>query len=172
MRKKNVLFFLAMTALVFLGFSETTLQVAVVNPIRALQGSDEGKKAMSLLQEKEKQIVGELNKLDQQAKDIELKLQSQKLVLSIEAQQKLARELDRVQTQRKRAEEDFTKEFQELEFRLMNPIKEKMLAIIGDISKEKGYGLVFDLSISGVAYYDPNVDITDEVITKYNALHK
>jgi Skp family chaperone for outer membrane proteins len=29
--------------------------------------------------------------------------------------------------------------------------------------------VVFDLSISGVAYYDPAFDITEEVIQKYNA---
>jgi Skp family chaperone for outer membrane proteins len=171
-KSKIVLALFALIIFLSLGFSQQPqphFNVAVINPVKAIQGTAEGNKALMALQKKEQQIRSELGKLDMQANDLATKIQTQGFALSIEAQQKMSRELESIKIKRKRAEEDFSREYQELEFKLINPIKKGMLSIIKDVSKNKGYSVVFDLSISGVAYYDPDFDITEEVIQKYNA---
>jgi len=170
-KSKVVLAIFTLTILLSLGFSQQSqphFNVAVINPVKAIQGTVEGNRAVMVLQEKEHYIRSELSKLDTQANDLATKIQTQGFALSIEAQQKMSRELESIKIKRKRAEEDFSREYQELEFKLINPIREKMLLIIKDVSKNNGYSVVFDLSISGVAYYDPAFDITDEVVEKYN----
>jgi outer membrane protein len=48
-------------------------------------------------------------------------------------------------------------------------MREEVLPIIETVAKERGFKLVLDLSISGVAYFDNTLDITDEVIKRYDA---
>ena len=43
-----------------------------------------------------------------------------------------------------------------------------MLSIVDELVKERGYDLVFDLSSSGLIYFQPALDITEEVIKKYD----
>ena len=51
----------------------------------------------------------------------------------------------------------------------MSRFKEEVLPIIETVAKEKGFSLVLDLSTTGVAYFDKAIDITDEVVKRYNA---
>jgi Skp family chaperone for outer membrane proteins len=153
---------------VSVGFTQETFNVGVIYSAKVMQTSAEGKKAMFTLKQKEQQINDELTNIDNQAKELELKLSSQKLVLSLESQQQMAYDLEQLRTKRKRAEEDHTKEYQQLEFSLVTKIRNEVFPIIESVAKEKNFRLVFDLSVTGVAYVDPVIDITDEVIQRYD----
>jgi Skp family chaperone for outer membrane proteins len=91
-------------------------------------------------------------------------------VLSLEAQQQMAFDLEQLRTQKKRAEEDYTKEYRQMEFTLVTKIRNDVFPIIETVAKEKNFRLVLDLSVTGAAYVDPVIDITDEVIQRYDAL--
>ncbi|MGD2245079.1 MAG: OmpH family outer membrane protein [Candidatus Aminicenantes bacterium] len=151
------------------GSAEQTMNIAVIDPIKAFEGSAEGKKAMAQLQAEQQKIRSELARIDEDVQDIENRLRTQSLTLTQETQQKLAMDLDRLRTQRKRVEEDSLKDYQRLEFKLFNRIKEEVLPIIETIAKERGFSLVLDLSTTGVAYFDKAIDITEEVVKRYNA---
>ena len=117
MRKQSRLLLLGilLAGFVSMGFAQETFEVGVIYSAKVMQTSAEGKKAMFTLKQKEQQINDELTKIDNQAKELELKLSSQKLVLSLESQQQMAYDLEQLQTRRKRAEEDYTKEYKQLE---------------------------------------------------------
>jgi len=51
---------------------------------------------------------------------------------------------------------------------LIKKMRDEMLAIVDELVKERGYDLVFDLSSSGLIYFQPALDITEEVIKKYD----
>ena len=159
-----------LTGFVSMGLAQETFEIGVINSAKVMQTSAEGKKAMFTLKQKEQQINKELTKIDNQAKELELKLSSQKLVLSLETQQQIAYDLEQLQTKKERAEEDYTKEYKQLEFSLVTKIRNDVFPIIESVAKEKNFRLVLDLSVTGVAYVDPVIDITDEVIQKYDAL--
>lgn len=170
MRKPNRIVLLAVlfAAFISMGFAQETFDIGVIDSAKVMQTSIEGKKAVFTLKQKEQQISVELAKLDNQAKELEIKLSSQKLVLSIEAQQQMAYDLEQLRTKRKRAEEDYTKEYRQLEFSLVTKIRNEVFPIIETIAKEKNFRLVLDLSVTGAAYVDPVIDITDEVIQRYD----
>ena len=172
MRKRSNFIFLSilLAGFVSMGLAQETFEIGVINSAKVMQTSTEGKKVMFTLKQKEQQINDELGKIDTQAKKLELKLSSQKLVLSLESQQQMAYDLDQLRTKKKRAEEDYTKEYKQLEFTLVTKIRNEVFPIIESVAKEKNFHLVLDLSVTGVAYVDPVIDITDEVIQRYDAL--
>ena len=172
MKVKNRIVFLTLSLLLTLaaarGYTEQSLNVAVIDPIRALETSNEGQKTMAQLQAKQKSINDELNGIDQDMLDIENRLRTQRLTLTQESQQQLAMDLDRLRTKRKRVEEDSLRDYKQLEIKLISKFKADVLPIIESVAKEKGFTLVLDLSMTGVAYFDQTIDITQEVVNRYN----
>ncbi len=170
MRKLNHTIFLAilLAGFVSMGSAQGTFEIGVIDSAKVMQTSAEGKKAIFTLKQKDQQIADELAKIDNQAKELETKLSTQKLVLSLESQQQISYDLEQLRTKRKRAEEDFTKEYRQLEFNLATKIRKEVFPIIETVAKEKNFRLVLDLSVTGAAYVDPVIDITDEVIQRYD----
>lgn len=132
--------------------------------------SAEGKNVLSQLSQKEQAIIGELDKYDKQILSLETKLKTQQLTSTEEAQQKLAFDLETARVQIKRVEEDSTKEFQRLQFTLVSRLSNEVLTVIQGYVKEQQISLVFDLSApGGVVYCEPGLDITGEIIRRYDA---
>jgi Skp family chaperone for outer membrane proteins len=44
-----------------------------------------------------------------------------------------------------------------------------LLPIIEKLGKERGLDIIFDLGNSGAVYYSPTIDVTQEVIKRYDA---
>jgi Skp family chaperone for outer membrane proteins len=152
------------------GFTQQALRIAAVDLQMAFEQSIEGKNALSQLRQREQTIIGELEKYDKQILSLETKLKTQRLTLTEEAQQKLALDLDTARTQRKRVEEDSAKEFQRLQFSLVSNLRNEVLAVIAGYAKEQQISLVFDLSTgAGIAFCEPGLDITSEIIRRYDA---
>lgn len=170
MRKLNHTIFMTvlLAGIVSMGFSQEIFEIGVIDSAKVMQTSAEGKKAIFTLKQKDQQIADELAKIDNRAKELETKLSTQKLVLSLESQQQISYNLEQLRTKRKRAEEDYTKEYRQLEFSLVTKIRNEVFPIIETVAKEKNFRLVLDLSVTGAAYVDPVIDITDEVIQRYD----
>lgn len=170
MRKPSLVIFVVVLVAGFanLGLAQEKFDVGVVDSSKVIQNSVEGKKAMFTLKQKEKQIIDELAKIDNQVKELESKLNTQELVLTLESKQQISYDMEQLRTKRKRAEEDYTKEYKKLEFSLISKIRKEVFPIIENVAKENSFSLVLDLSVTGAAYVDPAIDITDEVIERYD----
>jgi len=145
-------------------------RIAAVDLQRAFESSAEGRTVITQLRQKEQTIIGELDKFDKQILSLETKLKMQRLTLTEEAQQKLDFDLEMAKFQRKRVEEDSTKEFQRLQFSLISKLRNEVLAVIEGFAKEQQISLVFDLSAPSAAVFcEPGLDITAEIIRRYNA---
>jgi len=172
MRKKSgntILFIFVLTVFISQGTAQQLFKAAVVDSQKTLQNSKEGQKAIALLQEKEQKINSELANLDKKIQDLDTKLKTQRLVMTFEAQEQLSFDLDNLRTKRKRVAEDSLKEWQRLQFKLFDKIREEVNPIIENVAKEKGFSLVLDLASNSVVYFSLSVDITDEVIKRYDA---
>lgn len=166
---KIALFIFVATILVAQGFAEQEFQVAVVDSQKTLQNSKEGKKVIATLQEREKKINDQLAEMDRKILDMDNKLKTQRLVMTFEAQEQLSFDLDNLRTERKRVADDSFKEWQRLQYQLFNKIREEVNPIIMDVAKEKGFSLVLDTASNAIVYFSLSVDITDEVIKRYDA---
>jgi len=146
-----------------------TVKAGVVNSQEILEKSVEGKKAISQLEEKNRKTQQDLAKLDDQIRQLETRLNTQGLTMTQEAIISLSADLDRKRTERQRMAEDATKEMQELQQRLYLKIQNEVMPIINKLGQEKGLDLILDLRASGVLYFNPVIDLTSEVIKRYDA---
>jgi len=170
-RKLNLSLCITLSLILFvsLGFAQQPLKIGVVNSQKVLENSIEGKKVMAQMEERNQKSQDELARLDEEISRLQTRINTQRLTLTAEAYTNLASELERKQTDRKRMAEDSYREMQELSQRLFSRVQNELLPIINELGKEKNLDVIFDLMRSGAIYFSPTIDLTDEVITKYDA---
>ena len=170
-RCSNCIIFLGLFAavLVATSYAQQLPKIGVINSQRVLETSAEGKRVIAQLQDKDKKVQDELAKIDEDIRKLESKLNTQRLTLSEQSLLDLRSDIERKRTERKRRAEDSLRELQDLQLRLFNRVKGELLPIIEQLGKEKGFDIIFDLANSGALYFSPAIEITDEVIKKYDA---
>jgi Skp family chaperone for outer membrane proteins len=144
-------------------------KIGTIDSQQVLEKSTEGKKVIARLQEADKKNQNAVAALDDQIRTIQTKLNTQRLTLTEEAALQLQADLERKNTDRKRLTEDAMSTMQELTTRLFARIQQELMPIVEGVGKEKGYDIIFDLQKSGAVYRNPAIEITEEVIKRYDA---
>lgn len=155
--------------LVSAGFAQESGKIGIVNSNEVIQKSTEGKAVMAQLQEKDKSNASRISAMDEKIRELETKLNTQRLTLTQESILQLTSELERKRTERKRFAEDSLRELQELRYRLFNKVQEEVIPIIEGLGKERNLDIIMDLASSGTVYFNPTIDLTEEVIKRYDA---
>jgi outer membrane protein len=166
---KVVLIPLVLAVLVTLGYSQQAIKVGVVNSQDVLERSAEGKRVMAQIQDKDKQNQDRLGSIDEEIRNLETRINTQRLTLTNEAMMQLSSDLEKKRTERKRFAEDSLREMQEFTGRLFQRVQTELLPIIEQLGKDKNLDVIFDLARSGAIYFNPTIDLTQEVITRYDA---
>jgi Skp family chaperone for outer membrane proteins len=166
---KIVLIPLILAVLVTFAYSQQAIKIGVVNSQDVLERSAEGKRVMGQIQDKDKQNQDRLGAIDEEIRNLETRINTQRLTLTNEAMMQLSSDLDKKRTERKRFAEDSLREMQEFTGRLFQRIQNELLPIIEQLGKDKNLDIIFDLARSGAIYFNPTIDITQEVITRYDA---
>lgn len=146
-----------------------TSKLAVINSSLAFQNSVEGKRVAAQFQSREDKIKSDLARLDNELRTLESRLNTQQMTLSNEAALQLKGDIDRKTTERKRTEEDANREMTQLQQNVVFRIRNEMIVIINQMAAERGYELVLDVAASGIVYFSQAIDITDEVVRRYDA---
>lgn len=165
----KILLVLCVAGLVSSGYAQQPMKIGVVNSQVVLEKSQEGKRVTSQLEAKNKTLQEDLARLDDKIRDLETRLNTQRLTLSQEALSNLMADLDKQRTERTRFVEDSRRELNDLQLRLFNRLQNELRPIITEIGKEKNLDLIFDIGGSGIIYFNPSVELTEEVIQKYDA---
>ncbi len=145
------------------------LKIGVVNSQEVLERSAEGKKVLARLQDLDKQNQARISKLDTEIQQLQAQINTQRLTLTQEALSQKVADLDRKQTQRKRDAEDAYANMTETSNRLLQRIQYELLPIVTQLGKEKALDVIFDLGKSGAVYFNPTIDLTADVIKRYDA---
>ena len=77
--------------------------------------------------------------------------------------------LEKKTTDRKRMAEDAYAGMQELTNRLFKKVQDELIPLVEQMGKERGCEIVFDLQKSGAAWFNPAIDLTPELIKRYDA---
>jgi len=166
---KTILFAFCTVGLISLGYSQQPMRVGVVNSQDVLLKSQEGKRVTAQIEAKNKTLQEDLARIDERIRELETRLNTQSLTLSQEALNNLMSDLDKKRTERARFVEDSRREMNDLQARLFNKLQNELRPIIEEIGKEKNLDMIFDVGNSGIIYFNPAVDLTAEVIQKYDA---
>ncbi len=89
------------------------------------------------------------------------------MTLSAEGLAQLQSEITRKKTERQRAEEDGVRDYNLLANGLIQRIRAEMLEIVTALAKERGLDLVLDSPAA--VYFSPAIDVTDDVVKRYDA---
>lgn len=160
-----VLFVLAVAAA---GYAQQASKIAVINSQQAFETSVEGKRALAQMQDRENKIKTDIQKLDDDIRLLENRLTTGRLTMTNEALMGIQSDIEKKTTQRKRYEEDATREGQQFANSIIQKIRNEMVAIIEALAKERGYDLVLDVVTSGVVTSSATIDITAEVVRRYD----
>ncbi len=141
--------------------------IAVVDYQRLAQESNAGKEAASRLQKLADQKKQELDKFENEARELVEKLNTQGPPMSEDKREALAKQADDKQKAWKRTQEDAQRDFQAAEQKETRALAGRLLPFLREFCKEKRYGLVLDAR-AGILYSDESVDITNEVLRRFN----
>jgi Skp family chaperone for outer membrane proteins len=166
---KITLLVLLVAGLVSLGYAQQPMKVGVVNSQDVLEKSQEGKRVTAQIEAKNKTLQEDLARLDDKIRDLETRLNTQRLTLSQEALGNLMADLEKQRTERTRFVEDSRREMNDLQMRLFNRLQNELRPIITELGREKNLDLIFDVGGSGIIYFNPATDVTAEVIQRYDA---
>lgn len=149
-------------------YAQQVSKVAIINSQKAFETCAEGKKALAQMQDRDTKIKNDIQKLDDAIRLLENKLSTGRLTMTNEALAGIQSDIEKKTTERKRYEEDATRDGQAFANNLINKIRGEMVVVIENLAKERGLDLVLDAMSSGVVTASPTIDITDEVIRRYD----
>ena len=144
-------------------------KIAIINASEAFETSAEGKKVLGLMQEREAKVKADLQKKDDSIRALQNRLSTGRLTMTTEALSGLQNDIDKLTTERNRYQEDMARDVQQFGTNLINKVREEMVTIIKALRQERGYDVVLDLVTAGIVDYDPTLDITAEVVRRYDA---
>jgi outer membrane protein len=145
-------------------------KLGVVNSQDILDKSVEGQRVLAQLQAADKKYTEGITRLDDQIKQLQNRLSTQRLTLTPETSAALQLDIQKKQTDRQRMAEDAARAMQELQARTLDQLQREILPIIEQLRKDKGLDIIFDLDKSGVAFMSPALDLTAEILRRYDAL--
>jgi Skp family chaperone for outer membrane proteins len=143
---------------------------AFINIQRIAAESAEGKALASKVQALNQQKVNELNERNKQLQAAQQKLEAGASVLSPVAAAQLQKDIERMQVDIQRFTEDAQQEVTTLQTQLQEEFQMKLSPVVQQVAMEKGLHLLFSAADSGLVWADLSLDITSEVIQKFNEM--
>ena len=144
-------------------------KIAYLDIQRVAAESAEGKVSTARVQALNQKKVAELNDLNKKLLADQQKLQSQGAMLNEGARAELERAIDRQQKELQRSQQDAQEEVQQLQTDLQNTFQGKLYPIIQQVVAEKGIEVLFSQRDSGIVFANPALDLTADVIKRFDA---
>ena len=145
-------------------------KIGLVNLQTIAQLSVEGKtstaKIQALISKKQAEAAARTKALQ----DSQTRLQQGGTLLSEAARAQLEKDIDRMNVESMRFEQDAQAEINELQNELQNEFQKKLFPILEQIRKEKELHVLLSAQESGAIVVEPGIDLTSEAVKRLDAL--
>ena len=142
---------------------------AFVNIQRIAAESAAGKTLAGKVQALNQQKVNELNEKNKALQGSQQKLEAGASVLSPNAVAQLQKDIERQQVDIQRFTEDAQQDVTALQTQLQDEFQVRLSPIVQQVATDRGLHLLFSVVDSGLVWADPSLDITTEVIQRFDA---
>ncbi len=142
--------------------------IAVVDLQRAMNETEDGRRAKARLKRLFKRRQQELDSRQNELKKMKEDIERQQEILSKDALAKRLEEYQKAFIELQSTYVEFQRELAEQEARLTKRILERMQEILRRIGQTEGYTLIVEANEGGVVWVPSNLDLTDQVIQRYN----
>ena len=143
-------------------------RVAVIDIDRVAQESSRGQAMFTELQTMQEEILRGRQQREQEIRDLTNRAQSQ--LLSAEARADLTRDIERKNTDLQRWLEDQQRAFNEQQTTGFTALEADLGPVVEEVARERNIQLILRVTPGLTFIMDPALDISAEVITRFNAL--
>lgn len=147
---------------------EMPTKVAVIDVDRIFMESAAGKEAFAKIKKFRDKKVEEAKKYEEELIALEKTIMEQRFALSEDKLKAKQKEYEDKQIAYKRFKDDTERQIKDMQEEELKKIEDKIFPIINQIGKEKNFALIFNKFNSGLVYAADAVDITDEVLLRFN----
>ncbi len=144
-------------------------RIAVVDLQRALNETEDGRAAKSRLKRLFRRRQRSLDEAQEKLKKMKEDIERQKNILSREALESRLEEYQKAFIELQSTYVEFQRELAQKEAQLTKRILERMQEILRRIGQSDNYDLIVEANEGGVVWVPSNLDLTDEVIQRYNS---
>jgi len=141
-----------------------TIRLAYFSPQRAFFQSSDGKAAQARLTSLQTQAEREVDARNAKLKALQQELDQRSSVLAEGARREREQEIDRVQLDLRRFMEDAQAEFLGVQRNLENAFLAKLAPAVDTLAKKRGLLFVMNQDSGVLAWADPRLDITADVV--------
>ena len=144
------------------------VKVAVIDVDRVIMESSAGKEVFKRLQKLQQDKFAEAKQFEQSLAELEKKLSEQRFVLSEDKLTQLRKQYEDKRIDYDRFKDDSQRDMDESRKSELQNLEKKIMPIIDQMGREGNYALIFNKYNSGLVFAADSVDITDEVLLRFN----
>ena len=141
-------------------------KIGVIDFQKVISESEAGKKVQEEIQQKGREMETELQDLARQIEELDKQLARDAMVMSKEKRQEKQRELEIKKYDLQSMRKDYETQFRQIQSKMVGKLQDEILALAEELGRKEGYLLIIEKNAA--VYYPSAIDITDEMIRKYN----
>ena len=145
------------------------VRIAVIDFQRILDDSRAGKAAQETINQQGRQMEAELKAKGDALEQMKEQLQKDALVMSKETREEKEREFRIQINEFRESQQEFAKKAREMQMRAMGKIRQDIDTLAKAYAEEKGFTLMIEKQEAGVIYVPAQLDVTNEIIRRYDA---
>jgi outer membrane protein len=143
-------------------------KIAIIDVQRVVTESDPGKEALGKLKQLSDAKVEEGRALQTDLAALQDQVQKQRFTLSEDKLAEMTKQIEDKGIALKRFEDDAQRDLNAARQRTLGGLEQQIMPIINTVGEEQGFTLIFNKFQSGLVYADQAIDITDDVIRRFN----
>ena len=159
---------LALLVSALLTTSALAREFGILNMQQVILKTDEGQAQRAILEKEIKTREGDFLKKKQEIDKLNQELQTQAALLSEDARQKKQQELQKKLMDFQREQYEFREDMKNREGQATQAIATKAAAMAQEMAKKEKLKAVFETNSTGIIYIEDPLDLTNEIIAKYN----
>ena len=144
-------------------------RVAVIDVQKVLQQSAAGKQAYEKLKKMQEDRIAKAKAMDEEIAKLDGDINSKKLSLSEDKLTDMQKQLSDKKIAMQRYAQDADREVSEARDKALLELENRIKPVIDQMGKEMGLAAIFNKFESGLVYASDAIDITDTVVTRFNA---
>jgi outer membrane protein len=144
-------------------------RIAIIDFQRILDDSKAGKAAQETINQEGRQMEAELKAKGEAIEQMKEQLQKDALVMNKETREEKEREFRIQVNDFRESQQEFAQRARQLQIRAMSKIRNEVDTLAKAFAEEKGFTLMIEKQEAGVIYAPARIDVTDEIIRRYDA---
>ena len=143
-------------------------RIGIIWVERLVQESAVGKEAFARVKKLNDEKKDEAEKLSKELRDMEQKLADQGQSMTDDKRDQLQKSYQEKAIAYKRFNDDAQRILEEAQKKELETLEKRVLPVIQQVGKEKGFTVIFNKFQAGLVYADDSVDVTEEVLKRFN----